>query len=270
MTADRLHNGVVETILAATNWLCDMDGVLVRDDAMIAGADRFLEWLVATNRSFLVLTNNSTLTPEQLSKNLSAMGLEVPEDKLWTSAVATAEFVQTQRPDGTAFVIGELSLHQALRDVGYREDAENPDYVVLGETQIFSFDEVATAVQLIHRGSRFVATNPEPTGPSLNGPLPAVGAMAAMIESASGVSPYFVGKPNPMMIRDALRHLGGHSSNTVLIGDRMETDIRSGIEAGLATVLVLSGVTRREDVDRFPYGPTRVVNSVVDIISAAQ
>jgi NagD protein len=258
----------VESILAASHWLCDMDGVLVRDDAMIKGADRFLAWLVATDRSFLVLTNNSTLTPGQLSQSLSEMGLDVPEQKLWTSAVATAEFVHLQRPGGSAFVIGELSVHQALAEVGYREDGENPDYVVLGETQNFSFDEVATAVQLIHRGSRFVATNPEPTGPSLNGPLPAVGAMAAMIERATGVAPYFVGKPNPMMIREALRRLGGHSSNTVLIGDRMETDIRSGIEAGLPTVLVLSGVTKRGDVDRYPYGPTKVVDSVADLIDA--
>jgi NagD protein len=260
----------VKNILSATNWLCDMDGVLIRDEAMIEGADRFLEWLNQSERSFLILTNNSMFTQKELSEHLARLGLDVPADRLWTSAVATAQFVATQRPGGSAFVIGERSLHEALAEVGYLEDDERPDYVVLGETQAMSFDDVTTAVQLIERGSRFVATNPEATGPSPDGPVPAVGAMAAMIERATGVTPYFVGKPNPMMIRDALKRLDAHSSNTVLVGDRMETDILAGIEAGLTTVLVLSGVTSLADVDRFPYGPTRVVLSLAELVDAVE
>jgi 5'-nucleotidase len=258
----------VQSVLSTENWLCDMDGVLIRDETMIEGADRFLAWLTATDRSFLVLTNNSLYSPTELSAHLASLGLSVPADHLWTSAVATAQFVATQRPGGSAYVIGERGLHEALAEVEYREDDEKPDYVVLGETVALSFDAVTTAVRLIDRGSRFVATNPEPTGPSVDGPVPAVGAMAAMIERATGISPYFVGKPNPMMIRDALKRLGAHSSNTVLIGDRMETDILAGIESGLTTVLVLSGVASRDDIDRFPYGPSLVVHSLAELVDA--
>ncbi len=194
------------------------------------------------------------------------MGLEVDEKQLWTSALATAQFVHTQRPEGRAFVIGETSLHVALHDVGYHEDSQNPDYVVLGETQDYSFDDFATATRLIEAGSHFVATNPEPTGPSPDGSLPGCGAMAALIERATGVVPYFVGKPNSVMIREALRILEAHSTTTVMIGDRVETDIRAGTEAGLETILVLSGVAGEGDVDRFPYRPSRVVGSVADLI----
>ncbi|MDE3064390.1 MAG: HAD family hydrolase [Acidobacteriota bacterium] len=246
-----------------------MDGVLIRDEAMIEGADRFLAWLDSTDRSYLIITNNSMFTPRELSDRLRGLGLDVPAHRLWTSAMATAQFVATQRPAGTAFVIGEASLHEALAEVGYTERADRPDYVVLGECPTLSFDEVTTAVRLIEKGSRFVATNPEPTGPSADGAVPAVGAMAAMIERATGVAPYFVGKPNPMMIREALHRLDAHSSNTVLVGDRMETDILAGIEAGLTTVLVLSGVTSPADVDRYPYGPSRVVRSLAELVDAA-
>jgi NagD protein len=171
-----------------------------------------------------------------------------------------------QRPQGTAFVIGEDSIHVALRDVGYREDSKNPDYVILAETQKYSFDDFATAIRLIERGSRFVATNPEPTGPSPDGSLPGCGAMAAIIERATGVAPYFVGKPNSMMIREAMNVLQAHSDTAVMVGDRMETDILSGIDAGLETILVLSGANGEEDANRFPYRPSRVVGSIADLI----
>ena len=243
-----------------------MDGVLIADGSMVEGADRFLEQLRSTGRTFLILTNNSLFTPREICDQLSAMGLEVTEKQLWTSALATAHFVHSQRPEGTAFVIGETSLHAALRDVGYREDSQKPDYVVLGETQDYSFDDFATAIRLIETGSHFVATNPEPTGPSNNGPLPGCGAMAALIERATGVTPYFVGKPNSIMIREALNVLGAHSDTNVMIGDRMDTDIRAGIEAGLETILVLSGATDEGDIDRFSYRPSRVVGSVADLI----
>jgi NagD protein len=243
-----------------------MDGVLIVDGSMIEGADRFLERLRSTGRTFLILTNNSLFTPREICEQLSSMGLEVTEKQIWTSALATAQFLHTQRPHGTAFVIGETSLHMALGDVGYREDSQSPDYVVLGETQNYSFDDFTTAIRLIEGGSHFVATNPEPTGPSPEGSLPGCGAMAAMIERATGVTPYYVGKPNSMMIREALNVLEAHSTTTVMIGDRMETDMLAGIDAGLETILVLSGVNGEGDADRFPYRPSRVVGSIADLI----
>ncbi len=261
-----VHNGGMDDRHWIQNWLCDMDGVLIDDGSMIEGADRFLERLRSTGRKFLILTNNSLFTPQELRDQLSSMGLEVSESQLWTSALATAQFAHVQRPQGTAFVIGEDSIHVALRDVGYREDSKNPDYVILAETQKYSFDDFATAIRLIERGSRFVATNPEPTGPSPDGSLPGCGAMAAIIERATGVAPYFVGKPNSMMIREAMNVLQAHSDTAVMVGDRMETDILSGIDAGLETILVLSGANGEEDANRFPYRPSRVVGSIADLI----
>jgi len=239
-----------------------MDGVLIDDGRQIPGADRFLDRLRATNRSFLVLTNNSLFSPHQLSEKLARLGLDVAESQLFTSATATAQFVQAQRPKGRAFVIGEASLHEALEAVGYEETSTDPDYVVLGETWNYSFDEVTSAVRLIEKGAKFVATNPETTGPTPQGSHPGCGALAALIASATHVTPYFVGKPNPLMIRDALTSLDAHSQSTVVVGDRMETDILAGTEAGIETVLVLTGVTRRDDIHHFAYQPTRVVDSV--------
>jgi len=243
-----------------------MDGVLIAEGSMIDGADRFLDRLRSTGRSFLVLTNNSMFTPRELHDRLSSMGLDVSEEQFWTSALATAQFVRAQRPGGSAFVIGESSLHSALHDVGYRLTSHDADYVVLGETQDYSFEDFATAIGLIERGSQFVATNPEPTGPSANGSLPGCGAMAAIIERATGVAPYFVGKPNARMIREALEVLGADSQSSVMIGDRMGTDILAGVDAGVDTILVLSGVDGLDDVDRFPYRPSRVVRSVMELI----
>ena len=243
-----------------------MDGVLIRDGAMIPGADKFLDRLSSTGRPYLILTNNSLFTPREIREELSQMGLNVEESRLWTSSLATAKFVQTQRPFGTAFVIGKASLQEAIHDVGYRPDDRGPDYVVLGETQEYSFDEMTTAVRLIEKGAHFVATNPEPTGQSPLGPLPGCGALAAMIESATGVAPYFVGKPNPVMIREGLDILDAHSKSTIMIGDRMDTDIQAGAEAGLGTILVLSGVARAADVHRYPFQPSRIVDSVADLV----
>jgi NagD protein len=251
----------------ATNWLCDLDGVLVREGTMVPGADEFLAALEAQGRSFLILTNNSMFAPRDLAARLKALGLDVPEAKLWTSALATAEFVRTQRPGGSAYVIGEAGLHTALHDVGYVMTNQSPDYVILGETRNYSFEEITTAVRLIEGGSRFLATNPDPTGPSLQGSLPACGAVAAMIQRATDVEPYFVGKPNPLMMREGLNVLGAHASQTVMIGDRMDTDVQAGVEAGLQTILVLSGVTQREEIGRFPYQPSRIVDSVADLLA---
>jgi NagD protein len=213
-----------------------------------------------------VLTNNSIYTPRDLSARLRASGLEVPEESIWTSALATARFLQEQRPGGSAFVIGESGLTTALHEAGYTLTERNPDYVVLGETRVYSFGRITQGIRLIAGGARFIATNPDATGPTPDGPLPATGSVAALISRATGVAPYFVGKPNPLMMRTALNTLDAHSESTAMIGDRMDTDVVSGLEAGLRTFLVLSGVTTRAEAERFPYRASRIVDSVADLV----
>ena len=244
----------------------DMDGVLVREEIAIPGADRFLERLTELGLPFLVLTNNSIYTRRDLAARLRASGLAVPEEAIWTSALATARFLGEQRPGGTAFVIGEAGLTTALHDEGYTLTERDPDYVVLGETRTYSFERITHAIRLVEAGSRFIATNPDPTGPSPDGPLPATGSVAALISRATGHAPYFVGKPNPLMMRSALNALDAHSESTAMIGDRMDTDMVAGLEAGLETVLVLTGVTTRVEAERFPYRASRIVDSVADLV----
>ena len=246
-------------------WLIDMDGVLVKEDHPIDGANRFLELLRSRDTPFLVLTNNSMFTRRDLSARLKWSGIDVPEDHIWTSALATAVFLDAQRPKGTAFVIGEAGLTTALHEVGYTLSENDPDYVVIGETRSYSFERITKAVRLVSEGKRFIATNPDPTGPSVHGPLPATGAVAALISKATGKEPYFVGKPNPLMIRSALRELKAHSETTAMVGDRMDTDIVAGLEAGLQTVLVLSGVSDVGAAHRYPFKPSRVVASVAEL-----
>ncbi len=247
-------------------WLADMDGVLVHEGRPVPGAPEFVRRLRESGKSFLVLTNNSIYTPRDLRARLVSAGLDVPEDAIWTSALATARFLDDQLPGGSAFVIGEAGLTTALHGIGYVLTERDPDYVVLGETRTYSFSAITTAIRLVTNGARFIATNPDTVGPSPEGPLPACGAVAALITKATGVEPYFVGKPNPLMMRSALNRLEAHSETTAMVGDRMDTDVVSGIEAGLETVLVLTGVTRREEVGRFPYRPSRVVGSVADLV----
>jgi NagD protein len=244
----------------------DMDGVLVHDERAIPGADAFVGRLRELGRPFLVLTNNSIYTPRDLAARLRASGLDVPEESIWTSALATATFLAGQRPGGTAFVIGEAGLTTALHEAGYTMSERAPDYVVLGETRSYSLERITLAIRLIVRGARFIATNPDPTGPSPAGPVPATGAVAALISRATNVQPYYVGKPNPLMMRSALNAIDAHSERTAMIGDRMDTDIVAGLEAGLETILVLTGVTTEEEVDRFSYRPSRVVASVADLV----
>jgi NagD protein len=247
-------------------WLTDMDGVLVREEHALPGAAEFIARLVEKSRPFLVLTNNSIFTPRDLSARLAVSGLSVPEKAIWTSALATATFLDDQQPHGSAYVIGEAGLTTALHEVGYTLTERRPDFVVLGETRTYSFEAITKAIRLIEAGSRFIATNPDVSGPSADGPLPATGSVAALITAATGRRPYFVGKPNPMMFRSALNRLEAHSESTVMIGDRMDTDIVAGIEAGLDTILVLSGSTRPDDIQRFPYRPGRVFDSIADVV----
>jgi len=244
----------------------DMDGVLVREEHPVPGAQEFLARLTERGVPFLVLTNNSIYTRRDLAARLRRSGLELPEEAIWTSALATGGFLDSQRPGGSAFVIGEAGLTTALHESGYTLTERSPDYVVLGETRTYSFERLTRAIRLIDGGARFIATNPDPTGPSPEGALPATGSFAALITQATGVRPYFVGKPNPLMMREALRAIDAHSESTVMIGDRMDTDIVAGIEAGLQTVLVLSGITSRDETQRFPFLPSRIVDSVADLV----
>ena len=247
------------------NYLIDMDGVLVSGRAIIPGADQFVARLKERQVEFLVLTNNPLYTPGDLAHRLQAMGLNIPAERIFTSAMATARFLDSQKPKGTAFVIGESGLTWALHELGYVITDIEPDYVVLGETHGYNYAQITKAVRLIAGGARFVATNPDPSGPSEHGLEPACGAMAALIEKATGIQPFFVGKPNPLMMRSALNYLHAHSEETVMIGDRMDTDIVGAVSSGLDTILVLSGVTQREDIVKYPYQPTCILESIADI-----
>ncbi len=247
-------------------WLMDMDGVLVREEHVIPGAVEFIARLQERSTPFMLLTNNSMYTRRDLAARLAANGLAVPEEAIWTSALATAGFLEDQRPGGSAFVIGESGLTTSLYEVGYTLEDRAPDYVVLGETRTYSFERITRAIRLIASGARFIATNPDTTGPSLGGIVPATGSVAALISRATGVDPYFVGKPNPLMIRSALNALDAHSETTAMIGDRMDTDIVAGLEAGLETVLVLTGVTERAEAERHAFRPGRIVESVADLL----
>jgi NagD protein len=248
------------------SWLTDMDGVLIHEGIPIPGADVFLRKLRESGRPFLVLTNNSIYTPRDLHARLARMGLEVPVTNIWTSALATAQFLDDQRPGGTAYVIGEAGLTTALHDIGYVLTDAEPDYVVLGETRTYSFEALTKAIRLINDGARFIATNPDHTGPSAQGALPATGSVAALITKATGKEPYFVGKPNPLMMRAGLNAIGAHSETSAMIGDRMDTDVLAGLEAGMETFLVLTGLTSPDEVDRHPFRPSRVVDSIADLI----
>jgi NagD protein len=248
------------------SWLMDMDGVLVHEEQAIPGADRFIARLRERGAPFLVLTNNSIYTRRDLAARLRASGLEVPEESIWTSALATARFLEDQRPGGSAFVIGEAGLTTSLHAAGYTLTERDPDYVVLGETRTYSFERITRGIRLIAAGARFIATNPDPSGATPDGPLPATGSVAALISRATGVAPYFVGKPNPLMMRSALNALDVHSETAAMVGDRMDTDVVSGLEAGMETILVLTGVTTRADAERHPYRPSRIVDSIADLV----
>lgn len=247
-------------------FLLDMDGVLIRGKTMITGADVFITRLKDKGIPFMVLTNNSRFTPSDHCTRFKRMGLDIPESNIFTSALSTARFMQKQHPGGRAYVIGESGMFTALHEAGYTITQEDPDYVVVAETISYSFEVITKAVRLIERGARFIATNPDVTGPSEKGVEPACGAVAALITAATGKSPYFLGKPNPLMMRYALERLGAHSAETTMVGDRMDTDILAGMESGMHTILVLSGITSRKDVESFPFVPEQIFDSVADLI----
>ena len=250
-------------------WLTDMDGVLVLENHALPGAAELLQQWEDAGTPYLVLTNDSIFTARDLSARLRSSGLNVPEERIWTSALATADFLKQQLPGGTAFVIGEAGILTALHDAGFVMTETDPDFVVVGETRNYSFEAITKAIRLIGNGARFIVTNPDATGPSAEGPLPATGAIAALITKATGKDPYVVGKPNPMMFRSALNKIGAHSEHTAMIGDRMDTDIVAGIEAGLHTILVLTGISDQAEIEKYPFRPEEILSGVHELVEAA-
>lgn len=248
------------------SWLTDMDGVLWHEGKAIPGAQELINHWREQGTPHLVLTNNSIYTPRDLSARLKAGGLNVEEGLIYTSAMATADFLNNQQPKGKAYVIGEAGLTQAMYEIGYVITEVRPEFVVLGETRNLSFDNLTKAIRLIDKGARFIATNPDPTGPSEDGPLPATGSVAALITKATGKNPYIVGKPNPMMFRSAMRKIDAHSETTAMIGDRMDTDVVAGIEAGLHTILVRTGISDDAEIAKYPFRPTEILDSVADLL----
>jgi len=248
------------------SWLTDMDGVLWHEGKAIPGAPELIKKWIEDGTKFLVLTNNSIYTPHDLSIRLKSGGLNVPEYLIYTSAMPTAVFLAQPSPKSTAYVIGENGLISAMHDVGYVFTESNPEYVVLGETRNLSFDSLTKAARFINSGSKFIATNPDATGPSKDGVLLATGSVAALLTRATGKDPYIVGKPNPMMFRSAMRKIGAHSETTAMIGDRMDTDVVAGIEAGLHTILVRTGISDDTEIAKYPFRPTEIMDSVANLI----
>lgn len=255
----------LDIIRAKNAFIIDMDGVIYHGNRLLPGAAEFVAWLKSNDKKFLFLTNSSERSPAELSQKLARLGIEVDASHFYTSALATAAFLASQRPHGSAYVIGEPGLINAMYEAGYTMNNVNPDYVVVGEARSYNLDTIEKAVSLVFGGARLIGTNPDLTGPTEKGIMPACGSLLAPIELATGRKAYFIGKPNPLMMRHAIRKLGVTREETAIVGDRMDTDIVAGIESDMETVLVLSGVTAREDLDRFAYGPRHVLDGVFEI-----
>ena len=258
----------MKRILEKKGFICDMDGVIYHGNKILDGVKEFVNWMIENDKKFVFLTNSPEKTPHELSMKLERMGLSVSPDHFYTSAMATAEFLHTQMPNCTAYVIGEAALSKALYDHKIYMNDVNPDYVVVGETRTYSFEKIEKAIALVNKGAKLIGTNPDITGPTEQGVMPATGALVAPIEIATRKKAYFVGKPNPLMLRHGLRILGCHSEEIAFIGDRMDTDIIAGIESNVDTVLVLTGVTSKNDIYRFPYRPRYILDGVGDIVKA--
>lgn len=255
----------MQQLRSRDGFICDMDGVIYHGNRLLPGVKEFVQWLKDEGKNFLFLTNSSQYTPRELHQKLERLGLDVDESHFYTSALATAHFLHTQAPGCSAYVVGEHGILNALYDKGITFNDMNPDYVVVGESLTYNVDQITKAIRLVNAGARLIGTNSDLTGPTESGIVPACRALIAPIELATGKNAYFVGKPNPLMMRTGLRLLGVHSENAVMVGDRMDTDMIAGIETGLDTVLVLSGVTSREDVCQYPYRPRLILDGVGDI-----
>ena len=257
---------MVKEVLDKSGFICDMDGVIYHGNKILDGVADFVNWMIDNDKKFVFLTNSPERTPHELSMKLARMGLDVSADHFYTSAMATAEFLNSQNPGCTAYVIGEAGLTKALYDQHIYMNDVNPDYVVVGETRTYNFEKIEKAIELVNKGAKLIGANPDITGPTERGVMPATGSLISPIEIATGKKAYFVGKPNPLMLRHGLKKLGCHSDEIAFIGDRMDTDIIAGIECNVDTVLVLSGVTAKEDIDKFPYRPKYILNGVGDLI----
>jgi len=256
----------IENIKSKAGFIIDMDGVIYHGNKILPGVHDFLNWMENNGKKYLFLTNASQKTPKELHEKLKRLGINVDEDHFYTSALATASFLASQKPNGSAYIIGDAGLIHALYSVGYTTNNVNPDYVVVGDTNGYNFEKIEAAVNLVLKGARLIGTNPDISGPVENGITPSVKALIAPIEIASGKKAYFVGKPNPLMMRIALKRLGVKREDAVVIGDRMDTDIRCGLESEIDTLLVLSGITSRDEIDKFPYRAQYVLNGVVDLV----
>ncbi|MFO7637636.1 MAG: TIGR01457 family HAD-type hydrolase [Clostridia bacterium] len=256
----------MSAIKGKKGFLCDMDGVIYHGNQLLPGAKEFVEWLQEKEKAFLFITNSSERSPRELSQKLARLGLQVGEEHFYTSALATASFLAGQRPGSSAYVIGEAGLINALYDAGLSMNDVNPDYVIVGETRSYSFEKIEKAVMLIQKGAKLIGTNPDKTGPTEKGIMPATGALTAPIEIATGKKAYYVGKPNPLMMRHAVKTLGIAIEDTIIVGDRMDTDIVAGTESEIDTILVLTGVTTREKVNDFSYAPTYIMENIGEIV----
>ena len=248
-----------------TGYIIDMDGVIYHGNRLLPGVKGFVEWLQRNSKKFMFLTNSSERSPRELQQKLHRLGLDVDEKNFYTSALATAAFLKSQCPDGSVYVIGETGLTNAMYDAGFAMNEINPDYVVVGETRSYNYEKIEHAVHMVFNGAKLIGTNPDMTGPTEKGIVPATRALIAPIELTTGKSAYFVGKPNPLMMRIAMKRLQTTIEETIIVGDRMDTDIIAGIEAEIDTILVLSGVTTPENIDNYPYSPTYVLNGVGEL-----
>lgn len=255
----------MEELQSRKAFICDMDGVIYHGNRLLPGVREFLDWLKKTQKKFLFLTNSSERSPRELSEKLLRLGLEIEEEHFYTSALATAAFLSQQMPGGSVFVIGETGLTNALYNAGFSMNDMSPDYVIVGDTRSYNYEKLEQAVSLVRNGAKLIGTNRDVTGPTEKGIVPSTGALIAPIELATGSKAYFVGKPNPLIMRHALKKLDCRREDTAIIGDRMDTDIIAGVEAEITTVLVLSGVTSREDLKRFAYRPHYILNGIGDI-----
>jgi len=258
---------VIENIKSKAGFIIDMDGVIYHGNKLLPGVTNFLAWLEESGKKYLFLTNSSERTTKELQEKLNRLGISVGEDHFYTSALATASFLSSQTPNGSAYVIGETGLIHALYSVGYTINNVNPDYVVVGDTHSYSFEKIELAINLVLNGAKLIGTNSDISGPVETGISPATKALISPIEIVSGKKAYFVGKPNPLMMRIALKKLGVQRIDTIVIGDRMDTDVRCGLEAEIDTLLVLSGITSREVIDQFPYRPRYILNGIADLVS---
>jgi NagD protein len=257
----------VEKIKSKSGFIIDMDGVIYHGNMLLPGVTEFLAWLENSGKKYLFLTNSPERTPKELHEKMARLGINVGEDHFYTSALATASFLANQKPNGSAYIIGDAGLIHAMYSAGFTVNNVNPDYVVVGDTHSYNFEKIELAVNLVLRGAKLIGTNPDISGPVENGITPSTKALIAPIEIATGKKAYYVGKPNPLMMRIALKRLGVKREDTIVIGDRMDTDVICGLESEIDTLLVLSGITDRKGIDQFPYRPQYILNGVKDLVS---